>query len=418
MSVPFEGLLLGLLLMTLSPGAHATDDALSVTTLHAHLVSPGGKLPFRIELETHGDPGDRSTQEVRGFLVNGVERIPVPRTEWTGRRLLLDITHYAATVRLEQDRDDERRYTGEWRKRAAGDAESALPAVAVTQAPPRQLSRAEGHDLDGRWRVDFETDEQPAVGVFATVKGRLLGTFLTTTGDYRYLSGRQLGAHFELSAFDGAHAFLFTGTVLDDGSLRGDFWSRDTHHESFTAVRDADASLPDGFGLTRWEPGANVNALSFPDLDGASRALGDPEFAGKARLVQLFGSWCPNCHDASDYLAELHARYAERGLSIVGLAFEYTGDHARDAEQVRRYAARHDAAWPLLVAGISRKSEAVKAVPFLEKLNSFPTTLFVRADGSVRAVYQGFSGPATGDAHAELRASFEALIEELLADDA
>ncbi|GJM22944.1 MAG: hypothetical protein DHS20C15_28590 [Planctomycetota bacterium] len=413
-----NALLLGLCLMTIAPLGAAADESTAMQTWHAHVVSPGGKLPFLIEIEAPDNTGASSGAEVEAFIVNGGERVAVPRALWNGRRLELHITHYASTLILERrDRNGDELH-GEWRRLSAGDTETVMPVMATQIRPPRQLSRANGNPLDGRWRVDFETDDQPAVGVFGTVKGRLLGTFITTTGDYRYLAGRQLGGHFELSVFDGSHAFLFTGSVQADGSLKGDFWSRDSHHETFTAVRDPDMELPDGFGLTRWDKSANVNALSFPDLSGTLRTLGDADFAGKARIVQVFGSWCPNCHDASDFLAELHARYADRGLSIVGLAFEFTSDPARAAEQVQRYADLHGAEWPLLLAGISRKSEAVKALPFLEALNSYPTTLFVRADGSVRAVYQGFSGPATGESYTQLKASFEALVEELLDEGA
>ena len=48
-------------------------------------------------------------------------------------------------------------------------------------------------------------------------------------------------------------------------------------------------------------------------------------------------------------------------------------------------------------------------------MRSFPTTIFVDRRGQVRGVYQGWSGPATGEAHARLRRRFEALVEELLA---
>jgi len=47
-------------------------------------------------------------------------------------------------------------------------------------------------------------------------------------------------------------------------------------------------------------------------------------------------------------------------------------------------------------------------------VRAYPTTVFLRADGSVRAVHQGFSGPATGAEHQKLRQDFERLIAELL----
>ena len=101
-------------------------------------------------------------------------------------------------------------------------------------------------------------------------------------------------------------------------------------------------------------------------------------------------------------------------LSIVGLAFEVTGDPVRDAEQVRIYQQRHKIDYPCLLAGTSNKEEASKQIPLLDRVRSYPTTIFIDKHGQVRAVYTGFSGPATGEAHTQLKQDFEAAIAQLL----
>jgi thiol-disulfide isomerase/thioredoxin len=246
--------------------------------------------------------------------------------------------------------------------------------------------------------------------------GTVLGTFLTTTGDYRYLAGSLDGSRLRLSCFDGAHAFLFDARLRPDGTLVGEFWSRDSWHERWTARKDSDAALPDPFELTRWVGGKAMSEIVFPDLDGRERSLAEAEFFGRARVLQLFGSWCPNCNDATRFLVELDEKYRQRGLSIVGLAFEMTGDFERDAQQVRVYARHHGVRFPLLVAGVSDKEEASRAFPLIDRVRSFPTTIFMDGAGAVRAVHQGYAGPATGEANRELRQRFETLVQELLAD--
>ena len=89
----------------------------------------------------------------------------------------------------------------------------------------------------------------------------------------------------------------------------------------------------------------------------------------------------------------------------------------RDAEQVRRFRERWKLEYPLFVGGLSDKAAASKAFPLLDKVRAYPTTLFVRRDGSVLAVHQGYSGPATGPAHEKLRMEFERSIERLLTED-
>ena len=241
---------------------------------------------------------------------------------------------------------------------------------------------------------------------------------MTTTGDYRYLAGRFEAGRLRLSCFDGAHAFLFDAILNDNETLSGGFWSRDTWYETWTARKDPRAKLPDPFELTQWTGGKELSEIVFPDPTGRLYSLADPELAGRGRILEIFGSWCPNCNDATRFLVELDAKYRDRGLSIVGLAFEMTGEFERDAEQVRKYAEHHGVEFPLLVAGLYDKDEASREMPLLDRIRSFPTTIFLHADGRVRAVHQGYAGPATGDANAELRERFETLVQELLAEPA
>ena len=81
---------------------------------------------------------------------------------------------------------------------------------------------------------------------------------------------------------------------------------------------------------------------------------------------------------------------------------------------MRRFAKRHGVEFPLLVAGLSQKARATQALPLLDRIRSYPTTLFLDRANRVTAIHTGFRGPATGDDHTELRREFEARIERLL----
>lgn len=404
----------------------------------AWLESPGGKLHFELLLSLDGE------SKPAAHFANEGEIVAVPVVHWssTSRELVLGFEPYESRITATTD-DDGHEMSGSWRKRKGAQAWTEMrfgarkPSVTANPAAAEARrarvrasisSAGDPHELwMGAWSVRFASDAQASIAVFQhakdgcfleTTPDRFAGTFLTTLGDYRYLSG-VIGAggdRISLSCFDGAHAFLFKAKMLEDGSLEGEFWSGDSWHDTWKAVRDDHAALPDPFGLTKTVKGVQLDELSFPDVDGVARKLGDERFAGKARLVQLFGTWCPNCNDETRYLRELDQRYRERGLSIVGLAFELTGDFERDAGQVRKYAAHHDIAYPLLVAGVSDKKKASERFPLLDRVRAYPTTLFVDAAGRVRAVHQGFSGPATGREHQKLREDFERLIETMLAE--
>lgn len=415
--------MLSALLLVVASAANVADaassgDVAAATELkegswRAWLVSPGGELPFGIEIEREGE-------SLRAFLVNGAERIAVPSVKVEVDEIVFDIGHYDSTLRAKVSPDGVR-IAGEWSKRAGAERWARLPFVARFGDAPRFTPLGGGiaraSDIDGRWSARFSSSSDPAVAVFdVATDGRVAGTFLTTTGDYRYLAGSIDGDRLRLSCFDGAHAFLLDARVHTDGSLAGDFWSGDRWHETWTATRDPKAALPDGFEEVHAQGDFGLALLQFPDLDGKLRSLADPEFAGRARIVQLLGSWCPNCHDETAYLAELDRRYRSRGLSITGLAFEYSGDFARDAAQVRRMRDRHRAEYPVLLAGLAGKDRAREALPALDRVAAFPTTIFLHRDGRVRAVHSGFAGPGTGEEHARLEAEFESLVEELLAE--
>lgn len=380
-----------------------------------YLESPGGRLRFGLRIV------DNETGELSGFFVNGVERIKIPSVKILDDKLVLSIDHYDSEIRSLIDGDSLR---GNWRKRRgpnewvemtfAGQRSRAK----TTSLSADQAEMSGGTQFAGRWLVRFERSDEPAVGLFKAERGDAVsGTFLTTTGDYRYLYGFTAKGRLELSCFDGAHAFLFHAALRPDGTLSGDFWSSNNWHERWRGTRAENATLPNPFTLTKAVGEQPLGSLSFPDLDGKPTRLDDARFAAPARLIYVFGSWCPNCHDAADYFRELRERFGPEKLSIVGLAFEVSGDFERDARQVRVYLQRHRVEYPVLIAGLSDKKEASRALPFLDQVRSYPTTIFLDGKQNVRAVHTGFCGPATGKEYQELKEQFESLIVKMIAED-
>lgn len=389
----------------------------------AWLDCPGGQLPFGLEMA--GEPGDWEVH-----LINGEERIAVPETHWdhATSEIVFAMPHYDSEIRAQVSLEGGR-FDGTWRKRRGLDRWVEMPFHAVygkehrfhpqPALPGQQVDHApDGTSrFAGRWAVRFSSSEDLAVGIFEEGEDhRVSGTFLTTLGDYRYLAGRHDGSRLRLSCFDGAHAFLFTATLSADQTLQGDFWSSDTWHETWTARPDAEIALPDSFDEVRWNPEVDLAELRYPDSTGTLRSLGDPRLRGKVTVLSVFGSWCPNCNDEAALWSELHARFADRGLGIIGLAFELTGDTDRDLRQVARFRARHDLKYPVLLAGTADKEKASAAFPAIDRIKSYPTAIFLDHEGKPRAIHSGFAGPATGKEHQRLRDAYLDLIETLLAE--
>ena len=85
----------------------------------------------------------------------------------------------------------------------------------------------------------------------------------------------------------------------------------------------------------------------------------------------------------------------------------------KDSKQVKKYLERNDVECPVLIAGLSDKAKASESTPFLDRVRSYPTTIFLAADDSVKAIHTGFTGPATGAAYTRLKSRFENVIEGL-----
>lgn len=395
------------------------DPALRTGTWRAALETQGGNLEFGLELSERAGVWS-------AVLHNADERIAVDEVTWNDGELRVEFPHYDSRIvaRLETAQ----RLRGSWTKRSGKERITELPFRALcpgdnctVPAPAGPIDDPSRRLVPERWSLRFASEDDAAVLALTRVGTELRATVLTTTGDYRYLSVNEQvrdgrGQPIAFSCFDGSHAFLFRANWSGERTLAGEFWSGATWHDTWTAELDPHAELPDPFGLTRADGKAALAELRFRDLEGAVRSLDEGELRGAPRIVQLFGTWCPNCNDEAPDLADLDRRFRDRGLRVVGVAFELTGEFARDAEQVKRFRDRWKLGYPLLLGGTSDKAEASKAFPLLDRVRAYPTTLFVRRDGTVRAVHQGYAGPATGVEHEKQRERFERLVLELLAE--
>ncbi len=280
----------------------------------------------------------------------------------------------------------------------------------------------------GTWRASFGegTERYPATGVFTQTGDKLTGTFLTTTGDYRYLSGRVSGQDMRVSTFDGSHAFLFTAhngpkepvditKEYAPNTLFGDFYSGKAGHETWTAVPDPKAKLPDADTLVYLKKGENRLNFKFPNvLEGGSIAPTDAKYRGKVVVLQILGSWCPNCMDETNFLAPWYDKNKARGVEIIGLGYERSGDYAVSGPKLRGMRERFKIGYDVAFAGVSNKDSVARSLPQLAKFLAFPTTIFLDKKGNVRKIHTGFSGPGTGKYYQEEIAGFNREIDKLL----
>lgn len=370
---------------------------------------PGGELPFGLEL------AERDGGHV-AYLINGSERVEVPDVRIEGTRLAMEMPGF--NNRIEAELAVSGRLVGQLTLVKRYGVQQHMPLVAVPDQRYRFFDdwRDPSVDLSGRWAVTFsEPDDKTyqAVGEFVQQGQSITGTFLTTTGDHRFLEGDVRDGMLHLSTFDGAHAFLYRAEI-DRDRLIGEFWSGTQWRETFEARRDANARLADADTLTYLKPGFERLDFTFPDLDGNPISLSDPRFDGKVVVIMLSGSWCPNCHDEARFMAPFYAAHRERGLEMIGLMFEHFGSFEQAAETTRLLKEKFDIEYELLIAGISDKDSASEQLPMLNGVLAFPTTIFIDRRGEVRRIHTGFAGPGTGEHYEQFKAEFSEFVDELL----
>ena len=269
------------------------------------------------------------------------------------------------------------------------------------------------------YRVSFSpgdtTETSTGVAVLHKHGHVVTGTILTETGDYRYLQGEWNGDNLWLSAFDGTHLFYLSGIVKGDSITNGSFLSGKHWKEPWVAVKSNENSLRNPYEIAT----LNINENpQFSVLNGAGESVvfDSSTWKNHVSIIQIMGSWCPNCTDESRFLKELFADHPKSNLQIIPVAFERGDDVGAACKRLATQFNQLQLPYPFYYGGKASKDEAQKKLSFLTEVHSFPTTVFIDKNGTIRRVYTGFYGPGTHEEYAKHTSEIRSLIAELLSE--
>jgi thiol-disulfide isomerase/thioredoxin len=263
-----------------------------------------------------------------------------------------------------------------------------------------ELKKTPVMDVSGRWNVVLDQDGEkprPAIGEFQQEGNRLKGTFLTQSGDYRYLEGNILANKLYLSAFDGGHVLLFEGKILEDSTLVGTFWSGLTYKVAWSGKREGAPALASPLSITKTLTPELPFAFRFTNTQGSMVSLEDPEFKNKAKVIQITGTWCPNCKDESRFLMEYLEEYKPDDIAFIGISFEKYKDTLLAYQRMEIFADKLKITYPILYGGLNNAEAVKQALPMLNGIFAYPTTIYLDKKNRVRKIYTGFNGPATSE---------------------
>jgi thiol-disulfide isomerase/thioredoxin len=288
---------------------------------------------------------------------------------------------------------------------------------AKTRFPAPTVIEESTNNVSGRWETDFSpnnpSDFYKAIGQFTQDNNYLSGTFMTETGDYRFLEGNMYNDSLFLSCYDGAHLFLFKAQLKND-TLFGNFWSGSHWEEPWIAYRNDDFELTNPDSLTFLKEGYDNLSFTFPNLNGDSVSLNDEKYKDNVIIVNIMGPWCPNCKDETAYLTKLYNKNHEKGLEIIALSFDKSEDYETAKNTALKVKDHFKIDYDILIAGKASKIDAAKALPMLNHIMSYPTSIFIDRTGKIRKIRTGFYGPGTGDFYTRYIEQTDDFVEKLL----
>ncbi|WP_321330989.1 TlpA disulfide reductase family protein [uncultured Bacteroides sp.] len=374
----------------------------------AEFAAKEGKIPFVFEVNNEGTPEASVVT-----LINGTERVPLQGITYKQDSVFIPIQDYDTQLSgvLKGDTIE-----GVF-KRLYADNDPGVPFKAVWGAAPRFATQGTAvAGADGKWDVTFvsEKGDEKNVGIFSRQGATLTGSILTNTGDLRFLEGVIDASGFRLSAFAGLSPYLIRAQFIDKDHFEGTFiTSRGS--QQIKGTRNNEAALADPYRLTQLREGYATLGFKLPDLQNKLVSLSDAKYRNKVVVVSILGSWCPNCLDEMSYLASWYKENKDRGVEIVGLAFERKNDPEYVHKVLSNLVKKHGATYDILFAG--KIGDDKKVLPEIDGLKSYPTIIFIDKKGKVRKIHTGFNGPATGLFYEEFKTEFNKLIDDLLKEN-
>ncbi len=402
-------LMVGLILMVFGackPEAEITN-ALKTGIWRAVVEIQAQQLPFNLEV-TRNEKGG-----YHFYLINAAERLLLDEVYIKEDSINIVLHVFDADIKARISGDS---LTGIFSKNYEKDYHLPFRAVHGQGFRFEGGDKSDAPDFNGKYDVTFlhEGDTTKAVALFEQEGDSVTGTFLTPTGDYRYLQGNVNEGILQLSTFDGNHAYLFRAKRLPDGKLSGEYYSGKTWKETWVAEKNDSISLPDAESLTYLKKGFDRIEFSFPDVNGKQVSLLDERYKNKVVILQLFGTWCPNCMDETKFLSPWYNENKERGVEIIGLAYERKDDFDYASNRVKKMIKKWDVRYDFLIAGTDDKVKAGLTLPMLNEVVAFPTTIFIGKDGKVKKIHTGFNGPGTGEYYEAFIEQFNQTVNELL----
>ncbi|TCC95875.1 TlpA family protein disulfide reductase [Pedobacter hiemivivus] len=372
------------------------------------------EVPFNFEVK------GKDAASATFTLLNGTRRDDFHVKQIAPDSIFIKMNTYDAALVAKIESDGT--LSGEYRSLVPGLRGNSLPFTAEQGktyrfvAPGKDVAPVT--DLSGKWELKgFSKEAVPNKIAILKQKGnKLTGVILQVTGDSRELEGTVQGNEFVLSGFTGPSPKIYRGKINEDGTLSGEISQGIYDNLKFTGVKDPNAELPDPYKLTFLKEGYKKLDFTFPDLTGKPVSLTDDKYKGKVVIVELVGTWCPNCTDQTIFLSPWFNKNKQRGVEAIAIGFEQKDDLEYGKYTLGKLRDKYDVKYDILFGGLADKRLVADKLPALNKFVAYPTTIIIDRKGEVREIYTGYTGTVTGKYYEDYEKKFNKLLDELIAE--
>lgn len=293
--------------------------------------------------------------------------------------------------------------------------ETSFKAI-ISDAPKFEFRESPNLDLNGQFKTVFRPEKPyPGLGIFTQTGNKVSGTFRKNSGDTRFLSGIVFKDSILLSTFDGAHPYLIKAAKLGD-TIHGNLYYQSNSITKFWMVKDDNYQLANSKELTQLKDGFEKISFNFKNSEGDYVSLNDKQFKNKVVVVQIMGTWCPNCLDETKFFLSYIKNNPSKDLAFVALSFEAARTKEKAMNRIQSMIDRFNIPYPVLLAqyGSVDTKLAQEKLPMLKEIRSYPTTIIIDKSGKVNSIHTGFNGPATGKAFEDFKKEFNNEIKSLV----
>ncbi len=128
--------------------------------------------------------------------------------------------------------------------------------------------------------------------------------------------------------------------------------------------------------------------FQLTELSGKIISSQDTIFNSKVIYITLWGTWCPPCKSEIPTLINLHNKYNDHGLVIVGIAFERDESAELRQERLIKFKEEQKINYLILDGGLPQNFESV--FPSIKNVEGLPIEILINRKGKLEVIRNSY----------------------------